>query len=51
MALHIQMSEEAEKELRKAELRNKLSSIGACLLFMLLGGGLLVFTESNGSIA
>ena len=44
MALHIQMSEEAEKELRKAELRNKLSSIGACLLFMLLGGGLLVFT-------
>ena len=44
MALHIQMSEEAEKELRRAELRNKLSSIGACLLFMLLGGGLLVFT-------
>ena len=44
MALHIQMSEDAEKELRKAELRNKLSSIGACLLLMLLGGGLLVFT-------
>ncbi len=44
MALHIQMSEEAEKELRRAVLRNKLSSIGACLLFMLLGGGLLVFT-------
>ena len=44
MALHIQMSEDAEKELRRAELRNKLSSIGACLLFMLLGGGLLVFT-------
>ncbi|MBQ4613410.1 MAG: hypothetical protein IJB31_00585 [Akkermansia sp.] len=44
MALHIQMSDEAEKELRRAELRNKLSSIGACLLFMLLGGGLLVFT-------
>lgn len=38
------MSEEAEKELRRAVLRNKLSSIGACLLFMLLGGGLLVFT-------
>ncbi|MBR5522870.1 MAG: hypothetical protein IKV82_05350 [Akkermansia sp.] len=44
MALHIQMSEEAERELRRAVLRNKLSSIGACLLFMLLGGGLLVFT-------
>lgn len=44
MALHIQMSEEAEAELRRAALRNKLSSIGACILFMLLGGGLLFFT-------
>lgn len=37
MALHIQMSEEAEAELRKNAMKNKLSSIAACVLFMLLG--------------
>ncbi len=44
MALHIQMSEEAEAELRKNALKNKLSSVGACLLFMLMGFGILYFT-------
>ena len=37
MALHIQMSEEAEAELRKNALKNKLSSVLACTLFMVLG--------------
>lgn len=41
MALHIQMSEEAEAQLRRNALRNKLSSMAACLLFMVLGGGIL----------
>lgn len=44
MALHIQMSEEAEAELRRNALRNKLSSVLACLLFMAMGGGILFFT-------
>lgn len=44
MALHIQMSEEAEAELRKAALRTKISSTLACLIFMLLGGGILYLT-------
>ncbi len=44
MALHIQMSEEAEAELRKSALKNKISSVLACLLFMLLGFGILYFT-------
>ncbi len=44
MALHIQMSEEAETELRRTVMRNRLSSIGACLAFLLLGGGALYFT-------
>lgn len=44
MALHIQMSEEAEAELRRAALRTKISSTLACLVFMLLGGGILYFT-------
>lgn len=43
MSLHIQMSEETEAELRKANLRNKISSTLACLLFMVLGGGILYF--------
>ena len=44
MALHIQMSEEAEALLRKEALKNKLSSVMACVLFMLLGFGILYFT-------
>jgi len=44
MALHIQMSEEAEAELRKNALKNKLSSVMACVLFMLMGFGILYFT-------
>ncbi len=43
MALHIQMSEEAEKELKKSALRNQLSSILASLLVMVGGGALLFF--------
>ena len=37
------MSEEAEAQLRKASLRNKLSAILSCLLFLLLGGGILFY--------
>lgn len=44
MSLHIQMTEEAERELRRTALRNKLSSLAACLAFILLGGGILYFT-------
>lgn len=44
MALHFQMSEEAEEALRKAALRNKLSSMAACL--GLLGGGCLILAMS-----
>ncbi|MFI3243020.1 MAG: hypothetical protein R3Y56_02060 [Akkermansia sp.] len=44
MAIHIQMSEEAEKELRRTALRNKLSSLLACLIFMLVGGSILYFS-------
>ncbi len=43
MALHIQMSEEAEKELKRTLLRNQLSSILASLAIMLGGGSLLFF--------
>ncbi len=43
MALHIQMSEEAEKELKRSALRNQLSSIAVSLAVMLLGGGALFF--------
>ncbi len=43
MALHIQMSEEAEKELKRSALRNQLSSILVSLAVMLLGGGALFF--------
>lgn len=46
MALHIQMSEEAEAELRKTALRNKISSTLACLFFVLLGGGILYFAAT-----
>lgn len=37
------MSEEAEAQLRKASMRNKLSAILSCLLFLLLGGAILAF--------
>ncbi len=43
MALHIQMSEEAEKELKKSAIRNQLSSILASLVVMVGGGALLFF--------
>ena len=44
MALHIQMSEEAEAELKKTAARNKASSTLAGILFLLLGGLILYFT-------
>ncbi|MBR2126607.1 MAG: hypothetical protein IJ943_07720 [Akkermansia sp.] len=44
MAIHIQMSEEAEAELRKEALKNKLSAVLACILFIVMGGGILFFT-------
>lgn len=44
MALHFQMSEEAEEALRKAALRNKLSSMAACI--GLIGGGCLILAMS-----
>ena len=37
------MSEEAESQLKRASLRNKLSAILSCLLFLLLGGAILAF--------
>lgn len=40
MSLHIQMSGDVENQLRKASLRNKISSLLACILF--LGGGGLI---------
>ncbi len=43
MAIHIQMSEDAEKALKKASLRNKLSALLSCLLFLILGGAILVY--------
>lgn len=44
MSLHIQMSEEAEAELRKSARRNQLSSLAASLMLVLIGGGTLFFT-------
>ncbi len=43
MSIHIQMSEDAEKALKKASLRNKLSALLSCMLFLLLGGAILVY--------
>ncbi len=43
MALHIQMSEEAEKQLRRTALRNQLTSILVSLAFIVFGGGALFF--------
>ena len=37
------MTEEAEKTYKRAALRNKLSAFLSCLLFLLLGGGILWF--------
>ena len=47
MAIHIQMSEDAEKALKRASLRNKLSALLSCILFILLGGGILVYVVYN----
>ena len=44
MSLHIQMTEEAEAELKKAATRNKVSSTLAGLLVMFLGGLILYLT-------
>ncbi|MBR4107607.1 MAG: hypothetical protein IKK45_02850 [Akkermansia sp.] len=44
MAIHIQMSEEAENALKRDALRNKLSSIGAAL-GLTLGGAAILFTS------
>ena len=44
MALHIQMSEEAMQQLKKAALINKLISFGVCTGMLLLFGGILYFT-------
>ncbi len=44
MAIHINMSEEAEVELKKASLRNRLSAFGVCLACMTLGALALYFT-------
>lgn len=44
MSLHIQMSEEAEAELRRTARRNQLSSLAASLMLILIGGGTLFFT-------
>ena len=42
MAIHIQMSEKAERELKRSSIRNKISSLLACILFV--GGGGLILT-------
>ncbi len=44
MALHIQMSEEAEFTLKRRLMRNKISAIAACLGFVSIGGAALYFT-------
>ncbi len=44
MALHIQMSEEAELTLKRRLMRNKISAIAACLGFISVGGAALYFT-------
>lgn len=44
MALHVQMTPEAEVRLKRIALRNKLSSFLACLIFFLVGGSILYFT-------
>ena len=44
MSLHIQMSEEAEAELRKSAMRNRISSLSASILLIVLGGLILFLT-------
>lgn len=44
MALHIQMSEEALRELKRTALINRLVSFGVCAGLLLLFGGILYFT-------
>ncbi len=44
MALHIQMSEEAELTLKRRLMRSKISAIAACLGFVSIGGAALYFT-------
>lgn len=44
MALHIQMSEEALRELKRTALMNRLVSFGVCAGLLLLFGGILYFT-------
>ncbi len=44
MALHFQMTPEAQAQLRSQAQRNKLSSLLACTIFMLVGGSILYFT-------
>ncbi len=44
MALHIQMSEEAELTLKRKLMRSKISAIAACLGFISVGGAALYFT-------
>ena len=41
MSIHIQMNEEAEREMKKASFRNKLSAILSCFLFLGLGSVIL----------
>ena len=47
MAIHIQMNEEAERELKRASFRNKLSAILSCLLFLGLGTVILTVIAYN----
>ncbi len=51
MAIHIQMNEDTERELKKASFRNKLSALLSCILFILLGGGILVLVVYNVAIS
>lgn len=44
MALHIQMSEKGKQMQHRESLKNKLSSVLACVLFMLISSGVLYFT-------
>lgn len=44
MALHIQMSEEAEEKLRKDAFRSKFTSLAAMLGLIIFGGAMLYFT-------
>ena len=45
------MNEETERELKKASFRNKLSALLSCILFIVLGGGILVLVVYNVAIS